>query len=236
MVNALLDALRQFVQDHDVEFFGVADLTSVHHYISTQNGKHLATFPRAIAIGIHLPDAVVDELHHHEDLSAILPYRGLYESVNTRLDTVALRVAQKLQIEGYKGYPIPASKPFDGKTLTGAFSHKLAAHLAGLGWISTSCMLITPEKGPRVRWTTVLTDALFTPGQPIASQCGTCRACVDICPVKAYTGVPFDPSESREVRFDAWQCMNYFHKRGERIGEMICGLCVYICPFGRSQT
>jgi epoxyqueuosine reductase QueG len=225
--------LLEFVQDCDVDFFGVADLTSVYQYIVTQSGEHLAGFPRAIALGIQLPDAVMDELHRHEDLSAILPYRGVYNSVNNGLDNVALHVAQKLQAAGFKGYPIPASLPFDHNTLKGAFSHKLAAHLAGLGWISTSCMLITPEYGPRVRWATVLTDAPFEAGQPIAGQCGECRACVDICPVNAYTGVPFNPSEPRKARFDAHQCMNYFKQREKRVGEMICGLCVYACPFGK---
>jgi epoxyqueuosine reductase QueG len=229
------DELKQFVQDCDIDFFGVADLTPVQQYILTQNGEHLASFPRAIALGIRLPDAVVDELHRHEDLSAILPYRGIYNSVNNSLDNVALHVAQKLQIAGFKGYPIPASFPFDHTTLTGAFSHKLAAHLAGLGWISTNCMLITPEYGPRVRWATILTDAPFGIGQPIANQCGDCRACVDICPVNAYTGVPFNASEPREVRFDAEKCMEYFKQRAKRVGEMICGLCVYICPYGKHQ-
>lgn len=206
------DELKQFVQDCDVDFFGVADLTPVRQYILTQNGEHLAAFPRAIALGIRLPDAVVDELHRHEDLSAILSYRRVYNSVNNSLDNVALHTTQKLQVSGFKGYPIPASFTFDHTALTGAFSHKLAAHLAGLGWISTHCMLIKPEYGPRVRWATILTDALFETGQPIASQCGECRACVDICPVNAYTGVPFNASEPREVRFDAGKCMEYFKK------------------------
>jgi epoxyqueuosine reductase len=210
MIDQLQEILKHFVHDHDIDFFGVADLTSAHQYIATQNGEHLATFPRAISLGIHLPDAVVDELHRHEDLSALLPYRGVYDSVNNSLDSIALHVVLKLQAAGFKGYPIPASKPFDGRILQGAFSHKLAAHLAGLGWISTSCMLITPEYGPRVRWATVLTDAPFEVGQAITSQCGACRACVDICPVKAYTGEPFDPAEPREARFDAHRCWNYF--------------------------
>jgi epoxyqueuosine reductase QueG len=234
-MNELQNALIRFVQDYDVDFFGVADLTSVHQFIVAQYGEHLATFPRAITLGIHLPDAVVDELHRHEDLSALLPYSGIYNSVNSSLDYVALRVAQKLQVAGFAGYPIPASNPSDGKTLTGAFSHKLAARLAGMGWISTSCMLITPAYGPRVRWTTVLTDASFEAGQPIASQCGACQACVDICPVNAYIGVPFDPSEPREARFDAHRCWDYFQQRGEQVGAKICGLCVYVCPFGQQR-
>jgi hypothetical protein len=107
VIDTLRKKLQHFVQDCDLDFFGVADLTSVHQYIATQFGEHLATFPRAIALGMHLPDAVMNELHRHEDLSALLPYSGIYNSVNTRLDQVALRVAHKLHIAGYEGIPSP---------------------------------------------------------------------------------------------------------------------------------
>ncbi|MCK9565162.1 MAG: hypothetical protein M0Q43_03825 [Methanothrix sp.] len=63
------------------------------------------------------------------------------------------------------------------------FSHKLAAHMAGLGWIGKSCLLITPEAGPRVRWASVLTDApMKATGYAMAERCGECRKCVDVCP------------------------------------------------------
>ena len=93
-MDQLQETLKRFVQDYDIDFFGVADLTSAHQYIAQHNGEHLATFPRAIALGIHLPDAVVDELHRHEDLSALLPYRGLYDSVIDICDGLPLDVAQ----------------------------------------------------------------------------------------------------------------------------------------------
>lgn len=85
MLDPLQERLTRFVHDRDIDFFGVADLTAAQSYIADQNGAHLAAFPRAIALGIRLPNAVVEELHRHEDLAALLPYRGIYEAVNTRL-------------------------------------------------------------------------------------------------------------------------------------------------------
>ena len=88
--------------------------------------------------------------------------------------------------------------------VSGGCSQKLAAHLSGLGWIGKSCLLVTPDHGPRVRWVTVLTDAPLRPtGAPLEQRCGECTACVDICPVHALTGKPFSPDELREARFDA---------------------------------
>ncbi|MGQ9780811.1 MAG: 4Fe-4S double cluster binding domain-containing protein [Nitrososphaeria archaeon] len=63
--------------------------------------------------------------------------------------------------------------------------------------------------------------------------CGSCRKCVDICPPKAFTGVPFNPHEPREVRFKAQLCYDYQNKLKEKLGAQLCGLCVYICPCGR---
>lgn len=59
-----------------------------------------------------------------------------------------------------------------------------------------------------------------------------CRRCIDICPVKALHGKCFRPEEPREFRQDAKKCDRYF-KAMERKGELkVCGMCLYVCPFG----
>lgn len=93
---------------------------------------------------------------------------------------------------------IPASQIID--------SEKLAARPAGLGWIDRSCLFITSDYGPRVRFATVLTDARLDAGSPIDEKCGDCRECVDTCPVRSFKEARFDPSEPREARFDARLC------------------------------
>jgi len=234
-MDELHDRLRKFASEQSVDLFGVADLTPARDFIRMQGGEHIGQFPRAISIGMRLLDAIVDELYRHEDLSAVHTYRGLYNSVNANLDRVALLISERVQQVGYKAYPIPASQMISARKLEGAISHKLAAHLAGLGWIGKSCLLVNPDYGPRVRWATILTDAPMAPGVSVPNRCGSCSECVDICPPKAFTGVPFDPSEPRDVRFRAHLCNEYHDKRNKRLGEGICGLCVHICPHGRPK-
>lgn len=107
-----------------------------------------------------------------------------YDVINHRLDHIASRLSTDLQNDGYRVFPVPASKRVDADKLCGTFSHRMAAHLAGLGWIGKSCLLVTPEKGPRVRWATVLTDApLAATGQGRREQCGDCMECVEVCPL-----------------------------------------------------
>jgi len=136
-------------------------------------------------------------------------------SVNANLDRSALLVAKKLQKAGFGAYPIPASQYVNTSRLEGAISHKLVVNLAGLGWIGKNCLLITPKNGPRLRFATVLTDAPLKPGTSIPN--------------------PFNPSEPRDVRFRAHLCRDYSPKRREQFGVGICGLCVYICPWGRTR-
>jgi epoxyqueuosine reductase len=225
--------LEQIAKEHGADLFGVADLGITKDFVRNQGGDYVEKFPKAISLGVRLLDAVIDELHRHGDRAVIFTYKGLYNSVNSCLDHIGLLLARTIQEEGYQAYPVPASQTIDSKKLIGVISHKLVANLAGLGWIGKSCLLITPNYGPRVRFSTVLTDAPLETGHFINESCGDCKACVNICPVEAFTGASFNPSEPRDVRFNAHSCYHYMNKRREDLGEELCGLCVYICPHGR---
>ena len=232
----LRTSLNGFARSMGIDFFGVADLTGARDFIMAQGGDHIARFPRAISIGFRLSDAVVDELYRHEEPSAIFSYKGLYNSANSLLDMTAVLIAKRIQTIGFGAYPIPASQRINVRKLEGAFSHKLAANLAGLGWIGKSCLLVNPDCGPRVRLATVLTDAPLEAGAPLLNGCGDCSKCVEVCPVGAFTGARFDPSEPREARFRAQLCSDYSERRAQNLGEGLCGLCVHICPYGTRRV
>ncbi len=231
-------ALREQALALDADYVGVADLAPAWRFVEKQGGKVVAQFPRAISVGLVMPLAIVDRLYLQEDRAVLLAYRGhCYDVLNARLDQIASRLASSLRHMGYRAFPVRASgRPLTNlEGLQGAFSHKLAAHLAGLGWIGKSCLLVTPEVGPRVRWASILTDAPLPAGQPLAERCGDCAACVAICPVQAFTGRNFVAEESREARFDAHRCNNYLRQRKEEMGIRVCGLCVYECPHGKKS-
>jgi len=231
----LNNQLTVFAKSQGIDFFGAADLSVAQDAIRSQGGPVVAEFPRAISIGIRLFDSVVDQLPCRSELTAAVNYRHhCYEVINLRLDNFASRISSRLQNDGYKAYPVPASERVDDETLSAVFSHKMAAHLAGLGWIGKNCLLITPQAGPRVRWITVLTDApLKTNGAPMEENCDSCEQCVDSCPVAAFTGQPFRPDEPREVRYDAHKCDRYFSEMEEINPDIaVCGMCLYSCPYG----
>jgi len=115
-------------------------------------------------------------------------------------------------------------------------SIKMAARLAGLGWIGKCCLLVTPNVGPRVRWASILTDAaLKAIKKPMKDGCGECHECVDICPTKAFTGEPFRPEDPREVRYNAHNCDKYLSKLEKTSALGVCGMCLYACPYGKNK-
>ena len=210
--NQLFDSATTYGAD----YFGVADLTPARETIFEQGGTEVAEYPRSISIGIALFHPIVNQLLRRPDRNVAVSYRShCYDIINARLDEIISRIASVLQREGHKAYPVPASKR--------------------LGWIGKNCLLITPDMGPRVRWATVLTDApLSTTDRPMNERCENCGECVDICPVRAFTGQPFRAGEPRAARFDAGKCDRYFSKMKEKDAETaLCGLCLYTCPYGR---
>ncbi len=228
--------LKTLARSLDVDYFGVADLSSAHDFILAQGGDWVARYPRAITLGMVLQDSMVNLLPEEDPAAAILYHHNSYDVVNIALDQMALRVANTLQRAGFDAFPVPASKRTDDDQISGIFSQKLAAHLAGLGWIGKSCLLITPDHGPRVRWISILTDAPLRPtGDPMEPRCGDCTACVDICPQHAFTGRTFKEDEPRQARFDAAACDQYFGEMEKKKSVAVCGKCLYICPHGKKS-
>ena len=233
----LIQQIRNITSSNGVDYLGIADLSHAHNAILEQGGGFIAGYPFSISIGISILDSIVDLLPQRDERSVKVSYRHhVYDIVNLRLDLAASIISGHLQKSGFKALPIPASKRVDDERICASFSHKLGAHLAGLGWIGKSCLLITPEHGPRVRWATILTDAPIEPtGQMQQDKCGDCRECIDICPTRAFTGKPFRADEPREARYDAKKCEKYFDFMEQKNEMAVCGMCVFVCPYGRKK-
>lgn len=229
--------IRELALGAGADFFGVAELAPAHDAIVEQGGESVAHFPRAVAIGIALPHSIIDLLPERTSVAVARKYRQVYVETNQHLDEITSRLVGRLQHAGSSALAVPASHSVDPDRLCGVFSHKLAAHLAGLGWIGKSCLLITLEAGPRVRWATVLTDApMAATWQAADEQCGECQQCVDTCPARAFTGRRFRVAEHRDMRFAATKCKSYVTEMKEKMGcPVLCGLCVSVCPHGKQR-
>ncbi|AWI04937.1 4Fe-4S double cluster binding domain-containing protein [Clostridium drakei] len=227
--------IKKILNNFMIDYYGVADISEYESEIVKYGGEFVAGYPRAISMGIVFPSTIVDHLNESNNIVKI-EYNHCYEVINNRLDNVASIISSYINKEGYRALPISAAERVNSDYINAAFSHKLAARLAGHGWIGKNCLLITPDHGPRVRWITVLTDApLNASGEKMEQRCGSCMACVEICPTKSLCGINYKEGEEREERFDVKKCDRYFNEMKNNEEVPVCGMCLYVCPYGRKK-
>jgi epoxyqueuosine reductase QueG len=153
-------------------------------------------------------------------------YYHHYRTVNFALDQAALYCAGECRRRGYRAFPVPASQVMDWDRLLGHVSHRELGNLAGIGWRGRNNLLVHPEFGAQVRYTSILTDApLPDRGLPLdeARDCGDCHSCVGVCPAGA---IAADPLE-----FDLDRCTAQVRRfsQSEKLNVLICGVCVQAC-------
>ena len=219
--DKLYTDLEQYTCSQDVELFGIADLTGsdIPHHPSID--RLLDKMPRAISLGVRVPKDVLDDI---DDEPTIL-YAHVYKAVNWVLDQTALRIANRIQTLGYGAAPIATSQLVDWVHQLGHISHRAVAQLAGIGSLGISGLLIHPQFGAQVRYTTILTDVPVRtdiPAEPFCTFCKQCGACIDMCPAQAI----------HHDRFERDVCKNQLTQfaKIQGIGKRICGICVKACP------
>jgi len=225
------EAIRKLALRLGADKVGFADLSAYENEFGISRPL-TARYPRAISIGVALLDDVVETIGPDGPTPI---YAHHYRQVNALLDRVAFEVARFCASKGFRALPIPASMTVNEERQLGHISHKAVAVLAGLGWLGKSLLVITPDRGPRVRFTTVLTNAPLPTGEPMKCRCGDCRACVDACPAGAIRDVRFElRPRRREDALDVQACLSLLEEFARRpgIGELVCGICVKACPYG----
>jgi epoxyqueuosine reductase QueG len=149
-------------------------------------------------------------------------YAYHYRVVNAALDNIACRMVALLEDGGYRTLAVPASQFVDWERMLGAVSHIRLAQLAGLGFVGRHRLLVTPRFGAAVRLVSVFTDAPLEPDAPATGDCGSCRACMKVCPAGAIGETAADWDRERCV-----EKIKVFKKTITNQG--ICGVCVRVC-------
>jgi epoxyqueuosine reductase len=172
------------------------------------------------------PDRDPLEILARRDRGAISVYaqnRDYHDVVKGKLKIVAGKLAAK---SGADVKVFVDTAPVMEKPLAAA---------AGLGWQGKHTSLVSREFGSWLFLGSIFTTTEFEPDEPETDHCGSCHACLDICPTSAFPG-PY--------RLDARRCISYLtieHKEpiprefraamGNRIYG--CDDCLAICPWNK---
>ncbi len=150
--------------------------------------------------------------------------RDYHKLMRSRLQKLAGRIEAAIGPFGYRVFS--DSAPVLEKAL---------AAKAGLGWIGKHSNLINREAGSWFFLGEIYTDLALPIDLPVKDNCGTCCACLDICPTQAIIA-PY--------RVDARRCISYLtielhgtipEEFRAALGNRIygCDDCQLVCPWNR---
>ena len=118
---------------------------------------------------------------------------------------------------------------------TAPVMEKPLAEAAGIGWQGKHTVLVSREFGSWLFLGAIFTSADLPADDPHPESCGTCRACLDICPTNAFPA---------PLQLDARRCLSYLniehtgpipHEFRIAMGNRIygCDDCLAVCPWNK---
>ena len=150
--------------------------------------------------------------------------RDYHKVLRSRLQQLSEKIAQELSPLGYRVFTDSAP----------VLEAELAAR-SGQGWRGKHTLLLSREAGSMFFLGEIFVDMALPHSAPVASHCGTCSACIDVCPTRAIIA---------PHRLDARRCISYLTIEhagpiplalrplmGNRIYG--CDDCQLICPWNK---
>ena len=161
---------------------------------------------------------------HAATISLYARGRDYHKVLRGRLQTLADRLAAEIGPFGHRVFTDSAP----------VLEVELAAR-SGLGWRGKHTLALSRDAGSMFFLGELFVDFALPPSAPVPASCGSCSACIDICPTRAITG-PY--------RLDARRCISYLTIEDDgpipvelraAMGNRIygCDDCQLVCPWNK---
>ncbi len=153
--------------------------------------------------------------------------RDYHKVMRRRLQKLADRIAHEVGRFGYRAFVDSAP-----------VMEKAIAEKAGLGWIGKHSNLLDRSAGSWFFLGELYTDLPLPVDRPVEAHCGSCRACIDICPTQAIVA-PYQVDARRCISYLTIELAGPIPKAlrpglGNRIYG--CDDCQQVCPWNRFAT
>ena len=223
--------IRRASKFFGADLCGITDLDDRWLYASRVDSRDLSEAANDLPEG--LTSVIV--LGHEMDKELVATYPSALAGAATGRE-YSHEAAIVMQLAAYirnLGYEAVASMNDTGLVIPYAVK-------AGLGEYARNQMVITPEFGPRLRFSKILTSLPLAHDAPrtrgVRAFCNICTKCADACKVKALPYGPpkvggVNPSAIRGVRkwtSDAEKCFSFWARMTSD-----CAICMRVCPFNR---
>jgi epoxyqueuosine reductase len=150
--------------------------------------------------------------------------RDYHEVMKQRLKALARGLDERLGEHAQRVYVDTAP----------VLEHALAAD-GGLGWQGKHTLTIHRQLGSWLMLGEIFTTAELAPDEPASFHCGSCTACIDICPTQAIVA-PFIVDARRCISYLTIEFRGFIpHYLRPLMGNRIfgCDDCQAICPWNR---
>ena len=256
--NTQLDTLADLIKEWGIEQgfaqVGISDVDVSTHkaYLQTwleknhhgemsymQRNQALRNYPEQLQVGaLRSISFRMEYRHNNADMESILNQsdkayisryalgRDYHKLIRKRLANIAQRISEHSQLNLNQRAFVDSAPVLE----------RALAEKSGLGWIGKNTMLINPKAGSWFFLGEILTD-LALPIDPVepSVHCGSCTACLDICPTNAFIGAN---------QLDARKCISYLtiEYKGSiplelrpLMGNRIygCDDCQIVCPWNK---
>ena len=214
------------------------------------NNHHLRAHPEQLVDGVKTiisvrmdyltqaptPRAVKDNDHPNQGIIARYARgRDYHKTMRSRLKQLALNI--EAMLPEWQHLDIGSDKEFVFRPFSDSapIFERPIADAAGLGWTGKHTLLINKQAGSFFVLGELFLSLELPDDQPVKEHCGSCSACIDVCPTQAIVA-PYELNASACISYLTIEHDGVIDTKYRRaIGNRVfgCDDCQLICPWNR---